>query len=129
MLWLSGPKTIEQHIGPAMHEAASAAGRPPPRIIGSVPVCVTEQPVHVRGTIAAVLAGYNDLPSYRGMMDIEGVDGPEGVSIVGDEDEVRAGLARFADAGATDFAALEFFTSDEEAAATRHVLRQVQAST
>ena len=65
------------------------AGRPEPRIVASVPLCVTDEADQVRGSIAALLAGYNDLPSYRGVMDREGVDGPAGVSIVGDEDEVR----------------------------------------
>jgi len=47
------------------------------------------------------------------------------VSIVGSDDEVRAGLAAFADAGATDFAALEFFTDADEITATRALLADV----
>ena len=98
--------------------------RPSPRIVASVPVCVTKKPDEVRAVIADVLVGYNDLPSYRGVMDAEGADGPADVSVVGNEDEVRAGLAAFADAGATDFAALEFFTDADEITATRALLRQ-----
>ena len=60
-------------------------------------------------------------------MDVEGVDGPEGVSLVGDEATVRAGLARFADAGTTDFSALEFVTNDDEIARTRALLQEVNA--
>ena len=52
-------------------------------------------------------------------MDTEGAGGPADVSIVGNEDEVRAGLAAFAESGATDFAAVEFVTNDDETAATR----------
>jgi 5,10-methylenetetrahydromethanopterin reductase len=125
ILWLSGPKTIAQHVKPALEAAAAAAGRPSPRIVASVPVCVTNKPDQVREVIGGVLAGYNDLPSYRGMMDIEGAGGPEDVSIVGGEDDVRAGLAAFADAGATDFAALEFFTDADEITATRALLQDV----
>src|SRR4051794_2210487 len=66
VLWLSGPKAIASRIKPAMDAAAEAAGRPEPRIVASVPVCVTTKPDAVRGFIAAALAGYNDLPSYRG---------------------------------------------------------------
>ena len=47
-----------------------------------------------------MLAGYNDLPSHRAMLDREGRR-PADVAIIGDEDEVAAGLAAFADAGAT----------------------------
>jgi alkanesulfonate monooxygenase SsuD/methylene tetrahydromethanopterin reductase-like flavin-dependent oxidoreductase (luciferase family) len=125
ILWLSGPKTIATRIKPALDEAASAAGRPSPRIVASVPVCVTSKPDAVRGVVAAVLDGYNDLPSYRGVMDAEGVEGPADVSLIGSEDEVRAGLAAFAEAGATDFAALEFFTDADEIAATRALLEAV----
>ncbi len=125
ILWLSGPKTVAQHIKPTLDAAATAAGRPSPRIVASVPVCVTRKPDDVRAVIAGVLAGYNDLPSYRGMMDIEGAAGPADVSIVGDEDEVRAGIAAFEAAGATEFAALEFFTDADEITATRALLTEV----
>jgi F420-dependent oxidoreductase-like protein len=123
ILWLSGPRTIESTIGPALRAAADAAGRPAPRIVASVPVCVTDQPDQVKGMIAAVLAGYNDLPSYRGVMDLEGAAGPEDVSLVGDEDIVRAALDRFAEAGTTDFSALEFTLSDEDVTRTRAFLK------
>ena len=58
----------------------------------------------MKGFIEAALAGYNDLPSYRGVMDTEGAGGPADVSLIGTEAEVLAGMRAFADAGATDFA-------------------------
>jgi F420-dependent oxidoreductase-like protein len=128
ILWLSGPKTIDTKIRPALEEAASAAGRPAPRIVASVPVCVTKNADAVRGLIAAGLDGYNDLPSYRGVMDAEGAAGPADVSLIGTEDEVRAGLAAFASAGATDFAAVEIGLDPDEATATRALLVDVAAS-
>jgi alkanesulfonate monooxygenase SsuD/methylene tetrahydromethanopterin reductase-like flavin-dependent oxidoreductase (luciferase family) len=60
-------------------------------------------------------------------MDSEGAGGPADVSLVGDEDEVRRGLDAFAESGATDFAALEFFTDAEEIAATRALLQEIAA--
>jgi F420-dependent oxidoreductase-like protein len=122
VLWLSGPRTIDEHLRPALAAAAEEAGRPEPRIMASVPLCVTEEPDRVRDLSAALLAGYNDLPSYRGVMDREGVDGPAGVSVVGDEDEVRKAVRRFADAGATDFAPVEVATNPDEAARVRALL-------
>lgn len=123
ILWLSGPVTIEEHIAPSLVAAASD-GRDA-RIIASVPICVTDDADSVRGAIAAILAGYNELPSYRGVMDREGAAGPEDVSIVGDEATVRSGLERFRAAGTTDFAALEFFTTEDEATRTRALLREL----
>jgi 5,10-methylenetetrahydromethanopterin reductase len=125
ILWLSGPRTIAETIAPAMHAAAEQAGRATPRIVASVPVCVTDDVTGAKQLIAGVLAGYNDLPSYRGVMDTEGVAGPEDVSLVGDEDTVRAGLLRFAEAGATDFSALEFVTNADEVTRTRALLCDV----
>jgi 5,10-methylenetetrahydromethanopterin reductase len=125
ILWLSGPRAIATQIKPALEEAAAEAGRPAPRIVASVPVCVTDRADDIRAVVAGALAGYNELPSYRGVMDAEGAAGPADVSLVGTEDEVRAGLDAFADAGATDFAAVELTLSDEEQEATRGVLAEV----
>lgn len=72
--------------------------------------------------VASLLEGYNDLPSYRGVMDTEGAGGPADVSLIGSEDEVRSGLAAFAAAGATDFSALEFVVDPADAAPTRALL-------
>ena len=128
ILWLGGPKAISSVIKPALEDAAETAGRGAPRIVASVPICVTNKPDDVRQLIGALLAGYNDLPSYRGVMDAEGAAGPADVSVVGSEEEVRAGLAAFADAGATDFAALEFPTDPDETAATRALLTELAAA-
>lgn len=125
ILWLSGPKAIAEQIKPALDQAAADAGRPAPRIVASVPVCVTSKPDDVKGMVAALLAGYNDLPSYRGVMDTEGAGGPADVSLIGSEDDVRAGLAAFADAGTTDFSALEFVVDPADAAPTRALLADV----
>jgi 5,10-methylenetetrahydromethanopterin reductase len=127
ILWLSGPKAIAEQIKPALDRAAADAGRPTPRIVASVPVCVTSKPDDVKGLVAALLEGYNDLPSYRGVMDTEGAGGPADVSLIGSEDEVRAGLAAFADAGATDFAAVELIIDPADAAPTRAVLQAAAA--
>jgi F420-dependent oxidoreductase-like protein len=128
ILWLSGPKAISSVIKPALDAAAADAGRPAPRICASVPVCVTTKPDEVRQLIGALLEGYNDLPSYRGVMDAEGAGGPADVSVIGSEEQVREGLAAFADAGTTDFAAVEFPTNPEETEGTRALLAEVAAA-
>ena len=128
VLWLSGPRTIDEYLRPALTAAAQAAGRPAPRIVASVPVCVTDEPDRVRDLTDVLLAGYNDLPSYRGVMDREGVSGPGGVSIFGDEAAVRDGIRRFADAGTTDFTPVELVTNDAETEATRALLKDLAAA-
>jgi 5,10-methylenetetrahydromethanopterin reductase len=121
LAWV-GPKTIREHIGPRITEAAAAAGRPPPRVIATLPVCVTDAAADVRALIDRNLAMYGELPSYRAMFDREGVRGPGDVALVGTEREVRTQLADLADAGVTDFAASEFTRNTDERLATRTLL-------
>ena len=40
ILWLADEKAIESHIGPRINAAATEAGRPAPRIVAGVPVCL-----------------------------------------------------------------------------------------
>ncbi len=106
ILWCVGPKTLERQIVPVIDEAASNAGRPAPRVVCSLPVCVTDDPDPTREFVGQILAGYATLPSYRAMLDIEGVHGVEDISLIGDEATVQAGLGAIGEAGATDFTAV-----------------------
>lgn len=101
--WMVGPRTLQGHIIPTIGTAARAAGRPAPRIIAGFPIVLTNKPDEARALIGKALAVYGDLPSYRAMLDREGVASPADLAIVGDEAALRAGLARIRDAGATDF--------------------------
>jgi F420-dependent oxidoreductase-like protein len=123
ILWLAGPRTIAQTIQPPLARAADAAGRPAPRIIAGLPVCVTDDPAGVRAMIDHVLGPFTRFDSYRDVLAREGARGPGDVALVGTEAEVLAGIDVLAAAGATDFAATEFAPGPEEAAATRAALR------
>ncbi len=123
--WMTGHATIGDHIAPSITKAAEGAGRPAPRIAAALPVMVTEDPDSARARAAEVFAVYNDLPSYRAMLDREGAGGPGDVAIVGDEETVRAGIQTMADAGCTDFAAVEYSRDETERARTRDLLRSM----
>lgn len=101
--WMAGPRTLEGHIIPTLSDAAAEAGRPTPRVIAGFPIVLTNRPDEARAQIGKALAVYGDLPSYRAMLDREGVANPADLAIVGDEATLRAGIARVRDAGATDF--------------------------
>jgi F420-dependent oxidoreductase-like protein len=111
--WMVGVKTLSSHIVPTINAAASAAGRPAPRIVVGLPICVTADPDKARASAAKTFAIYGRLPSYRAMLDREGAQGPADVVIAGDEDTVASELGRLADAGATDLAAPTFGSSEE----------------
>lgn len=120
--WMTGPATLEQHTIPALTAAAERAGRPAPRVVVSLPVCVTDDVAGARERAAQQYAMYGMLPSYRAMLDREGAADPGAVSIVGDEAAVRDALLHLDAIGVTDFAAAEYGTA-EERARTRAVLR------
>lgn len=127
VLWLVGPTTVADHIVPTITDAADEAGRSAPRVVASVPLSVTDRPDEVRSFISEILTGYDTLPSYRAVLDREGAARAGDVALIGNEDEVREGLARFAAAGATDFAAVEIGLDGEEFARTRALLKEIHA--
>ena len=122
VLWMTGPATVRDHIVPTITAAAQGAGRPAPRVVCILPVCVTDDPDGARERAARVFAIYGELPSYRAMLDREGAAGPADVAIVGGEDTVAAQIGALADTGVTDFVPLEY-TRGAEGARTRTFLR------
>ena len=73
-------------------------------------------------TIDASLAIYGTLPSYRAMLDKEGLNGPGDLALVGDEGEVRTQLDRLRAIGVTDFTAAIAATNPEDGLRTREFL-------
>jgi F420-dependent oxidoreductase-like protein len=122
-LWMVGPRTLAAHVAPRIREAAAAAGRPSPRIVAGVPVCVTDAPERARAFAAARLKPYGQLPAYRAMLEREGASGPEDLLAAGSEDAVRERLAAFEAAGASDLRAGALCATEAEAERTRALLR------
>lgn len=71
-LWMTGPRTIAEHIAPTITAAATEAGRPAPRIVCALPVCVTDDSADARARAERAFGFYGALPSYRAMLDREG---------------------------------------------------------
>jgi F420-dependent oxidoreductase-like protein len=124
ILWMTGPSTVRDYIVPTITAAASEAGRPAPRVVCILPVCVTDDPEQARADAAKVFSIYGVLPSYRAMLDREGAAGPGDVAIVGDEDSVGAQIRALAEAGVTDFVAGEYARGDD-GPRTRAFLRRL----
>src|SRR5438445_713442 len=78
------------------------------QVIVGLPVAVTKDVAGARAAAAQAFLVYGALPSYRAMLDREGVEGPADVAMVGDESAVGEQLRRLAEAGATDFLAAPF---------------------
>jgi 5,10-methylenetetrahydromethanopterin reductase len=122
VLWMTGPATVRDYIVPSVTAAAAAAGRPSPRVVCMLPVCVTDDPARARADADKAMAIYGQLPSYRAMLDKEGAAGPGDVAIVGDEEAVAAQIGALADDGVTDFVAAEY-ARGAEGPRTRELLR------
>ncbi len=106
--WMGGPKYLRETAIPAIHAAATEAGRPAPRIVAGFPIAVTAMVAEAREAAAKIFANYGALPSYRAVLDVEGAPGPADIAIVGNENEVEAQVRALAAAGVTDFNASIF---------------------
>jgi len=120
--WMTGAKTLETHIIPKINDSAEKAGRKTPRVVAGFPILLTDQVAETRARIDQSLAIYGTLPSYRAMLDKEGLKGPGDLAIVGDETEVRARLDDLRAIGVTDFTAAIAADNAEDAARTRAFL-------
>ena len=125
ILWMTGPKTVDEHVAPRLTKAAADAARPAPRIVATLPVAVTDDPDRAREVANNVFEVYGNLPSYRAMLDKEGASGPGDVAIVGDEATVLAGIQSMADAGTTEFVAA-VYGDDATTARTTELLLGLQ---
>ena len=121
----TGPKTIANHTAPILRAAAAEAGRPDPRIVALVNLCVTDDPAGVRAAAAAGAANYAALPSYRAMLDREGVEDPTDLILAGSIDEISAGLASYVEAGVTDLRLGVLAPDAAHAATTRESLAEL----
>lgn len=97
--WMVGPKTMDAHIIPSLHNAGNAD----PTVVAGMPIVLTTNVDAAKAKIAEDLTIYGQLPSYRAMLDREGAAGPADIAIVGDENQLRGEIKRFEDLGVTDF--------------------------
>src|SRR4051794_9483339 len=128
ILWMGNARSIETHVAPRINAAASAAGRPAPRIVAGLPVAVHDDVAEAREAAASQFAGYGELPNYRRILDIGGAAGPADAAIVGDETAVAAQIQQLFDSGATDVWAAPFPVGDDRSSSrqrTRALLKEL----
>ena len=101
--WMAGPRTIETHIAPRIQRSAQNSGRAAPRVTVGLPTAATDDENAGRRQAAESYARYGDLVNYRRVLDIEGVESPAEVAVIGNEQSIQRQLEAFAEGGATDF--------------------------
>lgn len=124
LTWMTGPRTLAEHVVPTLRGAAAEAGHAESdvRVAASLPVSVTDDVDRARRQAAEEFAIYGTLPSYRAMLDREGYAGPEDAAIIGDEQTVSERLDELSAAGVDEFTASVFDSSPEGRARTRALL-------
>lgn len=122
--WMTGPKTLGDHVGPGLREAA---GGRPVRVVAALPVAVTDDIDGARAQAAEQFAMYGHLPSYRAMLDREGYAGPADAALIGDEATVTARVEELRSAGVDEYVGVPFDASPEVRARTRALLRALDS--
>jgi F420-dependent oxidoreductase-like protein len=125
--WMTGPKTLAEHVGPTLRTAAAPAGRKV-RVVAALPVSVTDDTDGARAQAAEQFAMYGHLPSYRAMLDREGYAGPADAVLIGDEATVTARIDELRAAGVDEYVGVVYDRSPEVRGRTRALLRRLDSA-
>ena len=104
ILWMADERAIESHVVPRITAAATAAGRPAPRIVAGIPICLCaddEVDVAVART-NRVLSEAEVSPNYQRLLDQGHARQVGDLLAAGSESSVEKRVRSFADAGVTD---------------------------
>jgi F420-dependent oxidoreductase-like protein len=123
----AGPVAIREHVVPAVTRAATAAGRGTPRVIANVVAVVTDDRAGARSFLVERLRAYGEFPSFRAMLEREGVTSQADIALVGDEAAVAEQVRAYRDAGVTDLVVADLGRDPEERRRTRALLRALAA--
>jgi F420-dependent oxidoreductase-like protein len=110
----AGPRSLEDYIVPTVTRAATAAGRPAPRIVAAKSICVTSDPDSLRARITEMYGPATQVPSYRAIFDRENAEGPADTELIGDETVVANRIQQLADSGATELLAMPFGSPEDQ---------------
>ena len=104
ILWMADERAIGSHVAPRITGAADAAGRPAPRIVAGVPVCLCRDEEVDTAVARAnrILAEAEISPNYRRLLEHGDARDVGDILAAGSEAAVEKRLRAFADAGATD---------------------------
>lgn len=124
--WMGGIPYLRDVAIPVMSAAAAKAGRGAPRFVAMVPVLLTPDIAAGKATIDAAFQVYGQIPSYRSTLDRGGATGPSDVAVVGNGEDLEAGIRAYADIGVTDFVAVVPPAAPEARATTEAVSAMVR---
>ena len=98
----TGPRGLAEHVVPIVRKAAADGGRPPPDIIATIPLAVTDDPDGARDDLERSFGALTRLPTYAAALEREGVKSAADIAAIGDRHAVRVRLDALLAAGATE---------------------------
>jgi F420-dependent oxidoreductase-like protein len=106
-LWMADERAISSHVVPALTWAAESAGRPAPRVVAGIPVCLCrDDEVDVAyARTNRLLAEAETSPNYQKLLDIGDAACIGDILAAGSEASLERRLRSFAAAGVTDISA------------------------
>jgi len=105
ILWMADERAIASHVVPTLTRSAEAAGRPAPRVVAGVPVCLCrDEEVDVAVARAnRILAEADMSPNYQKPLEHGDARDVGDILAAGSERAIERRVRAFADAGVTDF--------------------------
>jgi len=104
ILWMADERAIGSHIAPEINRAAAGAGRPAPRIVAGIPICLcADDEIDVAVTRAnRILAEAEISPNYQALLDRGDARNVGDILAAGSQATIEKRLQSFEDAGVTD---------------------------
>jgi F420-dependent oxidoreductase-like protein len=104
ILWMADERAIGSHVVPTITGAARAAGRPAPRVVAGIPVCLCgdDQVDEAIARTNRILSEAETSPNYQRLLDHGDARTVGDILAAGSESSIDKRLRAFADAGVTD---------------------------
>src|SRR5690349_8976172 len=104
ILWMADERAIGSHIAPTITRAAAAAGRPAPRVVAGIPICLCGDD-QIDAAVARtnrILSEAEVSPNYQKLLEHGDAQNVGDILAAGSEATIEKRLQAFADAGTTD---------------------------
>ncbi|OHV20445.1 LLM class F420-dependent oxidoreductase [Parafrankia soli] len=132
VLWLADERAVADHVAPRITKAAQEAGRPAPRIVAGIPVCLClpSEVDKARERANRILGEAEVSPNYQRLLDQGDATSVGDLCAAGDEAAILARFRQFADAGVTDLSVrlLPIGENRDELVASKRRTREVIAA-
>jgi 5,10-methylenetetrahydromethanopterin reductase len=132
VLWMADERAVAEHVAPRITRAAETAGRPAPRIVAGIPVCLcaAAEVDAARDRANRILGEAEISPNYQRLLDYGDARDIADICAAGDETAITTRFRRFADAGVTDLSVrvLPIGNDRDELIASKQRTREMLAS-